>query len=191
MSSPATSVDTQLTAPLAAAQRIVPVLEGMRPEQQMLALKFVREILGLSASGSETRATSPIQGQFAQLGSEPNIDVKSYTENKAPKSDQQFAAVVAYYYQHVAPLEQRRDYVDVTIMADSARLAKRKQAPRWSSTLNNARNSGFLNSAGDGRYKLSTVGENLVAMTLPSGEGSKQRTKPRQAKKPSKKTARR
>jgi hypothetical protein len=55
-------------------------------------------------------------------------------------------------------------------------------------TLTNAKNAGYLDSAGHGAYKINTVGENLVAVTLP-GEGSERDAKSRAAKKkkPSKK----
>jgi hypothetical protein len=35
--------------------------------------------------------------------------------------------------------------------------------------LNNAKNQGYLNPAARGEYAINTVGENLVAMTLPGG----------------------
>ncbi|WP_425905918.1 hypothetical protein [Nitrobacter sp. TKz-YC02] len=38
-------------------------------------------------------------------------------------------------------------------------------------TLTNAKNAGYLDSAGSGKFKLSSVGENLVAITLP-GDGA-------------------
>lgn len=34
-------------------------------------------------------------------------------------------------------------------------------------TLTNAKNAGYLDGAGAGKFKLSSVGENLVAITLP------------------------
>ena len=36
-------------------------------------------------------------------------------------------------------------------------------------TLNNAKNQGYLDSAERGAFQINSVGENLVAMTLPGG----------------------
>lgn len=91
---------------------------------------------------------------------------------KAPKSDQQFAAVVAYFYQFEAPSNQRKEAIDVETMKNAARLAARKQPPNWRFTLANAKNAGYLDSAGNGNYKLSSVGENLVAINLPGNAAS-------------------
>ena len=42
-------------------------------------------------------------------------------------------------------------------------------------TLTNAKNAGYLDAAGSGKFKLSTVGENLVAITLPDREEAESR----------------
>ncbi|HSZ56672.1 MAG TPA: hypothetical protein VK797_13475 [Tepidisphaeraceae bacterium] len=106
---------------------------------------------------------------------------------KEPKTDTQFAAVVAYFYQFEAPPDQRKDVIDRETMKHSARLANRKQPPDWRFTLQNARNAGYLESAGDGNYRLSPVGENLVAITLPGNAtasvGKKKKSKRKTARK--------
>jgi hypothetical protein len=38
-------------------------------------------------------------------------------------------------------------------------------------TLTNAKNAGYLDAVGNGKFKLSSVGENLVAITLPNDSG--------------------
>ncbi len=123
------------------------------------------------------------------------MDIKQFTETKAPKSDQQFTAVVAYFFQFVAPAAHRLDSIDAATMKEAARQAGRRQVNDWNITLNNAKNSGYLDSVGKGRFKLNAVGENLVAMALPangpsglakSGSGKK---KPNKKKAPIKKRA--
>src|SRR6266487_5546433 len=110
------------------------------------------------------------------------IDIKQFTDSKAPKSDQQFAAVVAHYYRFDAPPEERRETINVQVLADAARRAGRKRPGRL--TLNNAKNQGYFDSVGRGEFKLNTVGENLVAITLPgnTGEGEKKHTRSRRVK---------
>jgi hypothetical protein len=189
-------------SPLDAAQKIVAELHGMTPENQALALKFAMETLALQLPVSHVRpmiapAHLPHAGQPPLVGTPvQRTDIKSFTTAKGPKSDQQFAAVVAYYYQFEAPADQRKDSIDVETMKEAARLVGRRQAPQWRFTLQNATNAGYLSVGGRGSYKLSPVGENLVAISLPdnatSGKGNSAGFKKKAAKQKSltgKKTA--
>lgn len=56
-------------------------------------------------------------------------------------------------------------------------------------TLNNAKNMGLLDRSSEaGKFEVNTVGENLVAMTLPSqSDSSAKGKKPKKPKKPAKK----
>ena len=89
---------------------------------------------------------------------------------KKPKSDVQFAAVVAYYYRFDASPENRKETIDARALQDAARLAGRRRPPKPLMTLNNAKNLGYLDAPARGQFQINTVGENLVAMTLPGGE---------------------
>jgi hypothetical protein len=106
---------------------------------------------------------------------------------KEPKSDQQFAAVVAYYYQFEAAQSDKKDSIDASTMKDAARQAGRKQVSNWGITLDNARRAGYLDKAERGAYKLNAVGENLVAITLPGNAGNSQGNSNRSTKRPAKK----
>ena len=197
-------VTSSTKTPLDAAQKIVAELQGMAPEHQALALKFSIETLGLQLPATATShgltaspAPAPQSPTPPVAGVGHSTDIKAFTSLKAPKSDQQFAAVVAYFYQFEAPLEQRQEVIDVETLKNAARLAGRKQAPHWKFTLQNAKNAGYLNAAGDGKFKLSSVGENLVAISLPgnaggsgaSGKGRKRRTNKAPTKKATKDVA--
>ena len=108
---------------------------------------------------------------------------------KNPKNDIQFAATVAYFYRFEAPPEQRRNEIDAVLLQDACRLAGRERFKRPRITLNNAKNQGLLDRGSEaGKFTVNTVGENLVAMTLPSQAGGP--TENRKPKKPPKKTAR-
>jgi hypothetical protein len=191
-------------SPLEAAQKIVTELTGMAPEQQTLALKFATETLGLKLPATSLQVVAaaqalppPIQQQapLAAVTTGHSLDIKSFTANKSPKSDQQFAALVAYFYQFEARPEERKDAIDAGTMKDAARLAGRSQVSSWNMTLNNAKRSGYLDTDGTGKFKLSSVGENLVAITLPGNGGlatiknkaTKKKAKAKPTKKKSKK----
>ncbi|MGJ4994158.1 hypothetical protein ACQR0Z_07100 [Bradyrhizobium sp. HKCCYLS3077] len=151
-----------------AAKIIVETLSGLGPAQQERALRFASEALGLSPSNLHAATQKGGHNEFPDLGARPSprqIDIKQFTAEKSPTSDQQFAAVAAYYYQFEAPANERRETISADLLAEAARLATRRRPSRFA--LNNAKNAGYLDSAGHGEFKLNTVGENLVAMTLP------------------------
>jgi len=159
--------------PLDAAQKIVAELQGMTKEHQALALKFAMETLEIQLPTTHAQVPqAPVHSPQIPPHNPPVppgqlTDIKSFTAAKDPKSDQQFAAVVAYYYQFEAPLAQRKDSIDAATMRDAARLAGRKQVNDWSITLSNAMRTGYLDKGERGAFKLNAVGENLVAITLP------------------------
>lgn len=176
--------------PLDAAQKIVIELKGMTPEHQSLALKFAIETLALQLPAAlSSAAMLPVQShqptpQYPSNAADHSTDIRSFTLMKGPKSDQQFTAVVAYFYQFEARPDDRKEAIDADIMKEAARLAGRPQVSRWNMTLTNAKNAGYLDAAGNGKYKLSSVGENLVAITLP-GDGTPGRGKSNSANKKS------
>jgi hypothetical protein len=104
----------------------------------------------------------------------------------------QFATAVAYYYRFEVPEAQQKSAITAEDLQDAARKVDRDRLTKPSQTLVNAYNQGLLDKAGErGAYSLNTVGENLVAMTLPSSgtnsSQSQRRGKPRpQKRQPSK-----
>lgn len=157
------------------AKTITESLEKLERGRQELILRWVRESLHL-----DPVALRPVPAAPAVLGSdttsspaEPGtsrvVDIKTFVEEKRPKSDMQFGAVVAYYYRFVAPPAERREMINADVLQEAARLSGRARPPKPYMTLTNAKNQGYLDALGQGEFKLNTVGENLVAMTLPGG----------------------
>ena len=100
--------------------------------------------------------------------SNASLDIKTFVEKKAPKNDVQFATVVAYYYRFEAPPAERSETVTTDMLLNSTRLTGRTRLASPRNTLNNAKSLGYLDGAGRGMFRINTVGENLVAVTLPS-----------------------
>lgn len=196
-------ITAETKSPLDAALKIVAELQGMTSENQSLALQFAMQTLRLTPpSPHPTPAPAPAHTHAPHIppaAATPGqpTDIKSFTTAKAPKSDQQFTAVVAYFYLFEAKQSERKEAVDAEVMKEAARLAGWPQVKRWAMTLNNAKNAGYLDPAGEGKFKLSSVGENLVAITLPGngaaggenggGSGRKATKKKASAKKTGKK----
>jgi hypothetical protein len=174
------------------AKAVADQLKGIEKERQQRILRWVAESLSLElgiAPALDQRAgemSAPPGGAHISHGDAhvPHrharpADIKSFVDSKRPKSDVQFAAVVAYYYRFEAPVESRRESIDAQALQEAARLAGRRRSPKPLATLNNAKNLGYLDSPERGQFRINSVGENLVAMTLPGGQTERARDKPR------------
>lgn len=186
------------------AKNIADLLAGMERDRQERVLRWVTESLGI-APGSV--AQSPlVQPPAREVHSPPPgappggpNDIKSFMESKIPKNDIQFATAAAYFYRFEAAPSARLETINAETLQDAARLAGRARFTSPVKTLNNAKQQGYLDSAERGAFRINSVGENLVAMTLPSGErapatrrrpAQKKKTGTRNAKSTKKKAAR-
>jgi hypothetical protein len=94
------------------------------------------------------------------------IDIRALVAEKRPKSAVEMATLVAYYLAELAPEKQASVNV-----GDLEKYFKQGAYPlpkvvRF--TLTNAKDSGYLEAASRGQYKLTPVGHNLVAHDMPS-----------------------
>ncbi len=177
-----------------AAEEITAILEGREKNEIVRILRWVSDKLGLAPAppvGTGTPGqvlTTPSSqsthaehsGHSQSMAGAPT-DIKAFVAKKSPKSDMQFACVVAYYHRFASPEAQRKEAITASDLEQATRLADWSRFKKPYVPLNNATQSGYLDRAGGGAFKLNAVGENLVAMTLPgqasSGNG------PRPAKK--------
>lgn len=188
---------------LEAVRAVVAALSGFSPEDQERVIRWAREKLGLPSAPhsvtdirvpqppSSVRVSLPMEAP-SPTGPGASKDLKAFVEAKQPKSDTQFAATVAYFYRFEAPSAQRADEIDSSTLQDACRLAGRNRLNKPAQTLRNAKHQGLLDSGGEaGKFSLNTVGENLVAMTLPSQTDDSAKGKRQQKQKSrSKKTSR-
>lgn len=176
------------------AKSIFDQLKDLPAERQQRVLRWIAEGLGVSPTAAPSTATvgggaaPPLAIPSATVAAGGPTDIKSFITTKSPKSDQQFAAAVAYFYRFEAPPAERRDSINGDILQEAARLAGRKRLANPRVTLNNAKGAGYLDGTSPGEFTINSVGENLVAMTLPgSAEVSTRKPKPARAKNRSKK----
>jgi hypothetical protein len=193
------------TDDLEAVRAVTDALIGFSPEDQERIIRWAREKLGLATTPRnlpDTRIPQPSSLALPTRPTEPiettqpppsARDLKTFVTGKSPKNDVQFAATVAYFYRFEAPPEQRLSEIDPRILQDACRLASRERFKYPLTTLNNAKNLGLLDSGSKrGQFAINSVGENLVAMTLPAqSDNSTTRTKPKKPNKPRKKTTQR
>jgi hypothetical protein len=156
------------------AKSVVDKLSALPKDRQERVLRWVSESLGLSSPAPAATAGHPAAPEHIPAGRPApapgsSKDIKAFVAEKAPKSDNQFAATVAYFYKFESTAAARRDAIDGSVLQEAARLAGWRRPKRPTDTLNNARKAGYLDSAERGSFTLNNVGENLVAMALPSG----------------------
>ena len=114
------------------------------------------------------------------------MDIKTFMAMKKPSKDVQFAAAVAYYHRFEAPPAERKDAINKEDLQEAARKAKRERFANPLQTLSNAHTLGPLDKGTEkATFTLNSVGENLVAMTLPAdgSTNTKRRGKKRTPKK--------
>jgi hypothetical protein len=153
-----------------ALRTIVKTLETFGSEDQSRILRWTAEKLGLSqapraATAPATPATSSEPDAPPAGGAK---DIKSFVAQKKPKNDTQFAAVVAYFYRFEAG--EKKDTITQADLLEACRMANYPRPPAPGQTLRNAVNAGLLDKAERGAFSINSVGENLVAVTLP-GDG--------------------
>lgn len=161
---------------LEAVRTIVAALEGFDEKDKERILRWAREKLGLAHSHPSVSATHlpptalPATPTPVPLGAAS--DIKSFVEKKNPTSDIQFAATVAYYYRFEAPGHLRKESITKEDLVEACRQVGRDRLRHPAQTLVNAHTQGLLDRGERGAYAINTVGENLVAMALPSdGKG--------------------
>lgn len=165
---------TETKDDLEAVRTIITTLEKFDVNDQERIIRWAREKLGLSVA-PQTLANQSGQVQPSNQ-SHIKKDLKSFILEKNPTSDMQFAATVAYYYKFDSPDSEKKEAIDSQTLQDAARLAGRKRLSDPGQTLINASFNGMLDKTGEkGLYKINTVGENLVAMTLPQNSSIKKR----------------
>jgi hypothetical protein len=163
---------------LDAVRTIVEALKPFKPDEQERIVRWAREKLGLASvapSSSDTTPTGPAstpspRPQPPSPGApQPTKNIRDFVAAKNPSSDNQFAAVAAYYYRFEAPEQERKDAITSDDLQEACRQAGRPRLAKPIKTLHNAHGMGLLDKAERGAFSINSVGENLVAMTLPGG----------------------
>ena len=175
---------------LEAVRTLVTTLEPFDTGQRERILRWAIEKLGLSSDKIQElqhrKPTDEVGGDQAQRrGGQHSQDIKTFIAAKNPVRDVQFAATVAYFYRFEAPVSNRKEAIAAEDLQEACRMIGRKRLTNPGQTLRNAHSLGLLDkSENPGVFSVNTVGENLVAMTLPSSPGQ---ATTRKNKKPAKK----
>jgi hypothetical protein len=180
---------TQPKDDLAAVRLITDALEGFEAKDQERIIRWAREKVGLAVVPVTSQPLSTLAGSLPAGSSTsdsttlPPKDLQSFVAEKKPKSDVQFATTVAYYYRFEAPPDQRKNEINGDDLQEGCRLVGHERFKVPGQTLRNAHTLGLLNKGSDnGYFAINSVGENLVAVTLPSDGVVGSRTKAKKGK---------
>jgi hypothetical protein len=167
--------DEKVDPELQAIATLLTALEPLSNEARVNVILYVFKRLGIDFPASNVRnaprtIVGVVAADSASLETETAgvIDIRSFKEEKQPKTASEMVAVAAYYVAHLAPLDERRDY----IVADDIRkyflqaVFPLPSAPPHM-TLVNAKNAGYVDARERGQYRLNPVGYNLVTNKLP------------------------
>ena len=193
------SVMTKPADKFEATRTVVETVKEFDAKDQEMIFRWAAETLGLPVP-FQSAVRPPAESPPLRLGSPPptsttgvsgaGTDIQSFVNAKNPRSDTQFAATVAYYYQFIAPQAERKKSITEEDLLDACRKVGRERPKQPYMTLNNAFHAGLLDRPAKGAFSINSVGENLVAMTLPgdvnSGGGTKKTGKKASRKTPDK-----
>ena len=183
--------DSELQAIRAVLSALVP----LKREARSRVLDYVFKRLGLvietgspslppSVGGYTSTITEVPLPEPTVSTSSPVKDIRSLAQQKSPKSANEMAALVGYYLAELAPTSERKETINSDDIKSYFKQAGFKLPSSAKMTLVNAKNSGYLQSVGEGQYKLNPVGYNLVVHNLPAGSSKKHRSKRKTKKTP-------
>jgi len=153
---------------LEAVRIISEALKAFDDKEKDRIIRWARERLGLQQDQAIQTSVLPAQQSSNTPIQVHSSDIKTFVDSKNPRNDVQFAATIAYYYRFEAPENERKEAITSADLQEACRKAKRERFEKPSMTLNNAHKLGLLDKTGErGNFTINSVGENLVAMTLP------------------------
>lgn len=197
--------ETTLDQELKAIKTITEALEPLDVETRQRALNYAMQHLRLtvpSASAVVGRsaeahisAESPSPAKpISPSGQQGHVtDIRSLKEQKKPATDIEMATLVAYYLKHETADDDHKDEIGTEDIEKYFVQAGYPLPTNKQYTLPNAKKAGYLENASRGKYKLNSVGHNLVAHGMPRTESTTvakpKRSKKAAKKKPAKKKA--
>jgi hypothetical protein len=181
---PETNADQELTA----IQQIIAALNPLDVEGRSRVISYVFQRLGISLSSVSWEGAACVASAAPPVGPtvalhqavQRQADIRSFAQEKSPRSANEMAAVVAYYLSELAPADDRKSDVSADDIEKYFKQANFPLPAAARMTLTNAKNAGYLDAGTErGTYRLNAVGHNLVAHGLPAGDGSGQNTRVR------------
>lgn len=160
-----------------AIDEIINALENLDDGGRKTAIRSVCEHLNIEFQKNEgLKVESPIlvssYNDTHNLPSSKFTDIRSFKEEKNPKSAIEMVCIVAFYLEEIAPESIKTNNIvsdDIVNYFKQAGFTLPKN-PRQ--VLVDSKAAGYLDRVSEGRYRLNPVGYNLVAHVLPRESNS-------------------
>jgi hypothetical protein len=176
---------------------VLGALEALQPPVRQAVLEYVLKRLKLPVpfAGTPIPAPQPVIGTVDEVPAPPAavddsrstgaVHIRTFKDEKKPRSANEMAALVAYYLENLA--SERKKTVNTKDIETYFKIANFPLPGQVRVTLPNAKAAGYFDPAGDGEYRLNAIGHNLVVHSMPRGANSPDaRPKRKKAKRPSK-----
>ncbi len=177
---------------LGAIKTICDALEPFDDTEKERILRWASERLGIKnvvLTTTQTQQTgNPTASGQPIITHHGGKDIKTFLEEKNPTSANQLVAAVAYYHKFEAPAAERKNSITADDVTEACRKANRDRPKHPNVILVNANAFGLVDKVGTGTYEINAVGENLVAVSMPTAGHGNSGTK-RTASKSKKATA--
>lgn len=183
---------------LSAIKAITEALTSLNRDARQRVLNYAVQLLELSAPSTSLLGPTGVPSQAAAqttstapspVADEKLVDIRSLKEQKNPSTDIEMATLVAYYVRHMAHEGERKDEIGAEDIEKYFIQAGYPLPSKKQFTLVNAKKAGYLEGTTRGKYKLNSVGYNLVAHNMPRTNSSGlAKTKKRASKKSAKKS---
>jgi hypothetical protein len=186
-------VTDDIEVELTAIKTLVQALEPLKAEVRTRVIDHAFKVLGIEAPQALANLIAPVSlGQPAPQSVLIHqhlvgpTDILSLKEEKDPKTATQMIAVVAYYLAHVASPSQ--NFITVDDIEKYFVQGRYLMPGSKSQALVNAKNAGYLDFVEPGKYRLNSVGYNLVAHKMPKDGAAASKPRRRSANKVAKKS---
>jgi hypothetical protein len=147
-----------------AIDAIIEALEPLDNTSRQTAINAACSHLGL-VDINRTAQTAVTPTGAAPATQTKQTDIRSFKDQKGPKSAIQMACVVAYYF---APPTERKKAITASDLTTYFKQANFRLPKVITQVLPDSRVAGYFESGpGKGEYTLNAVGYNLVAHNLP------------------------
>lgn len=155
---------------LAAIKALIATLEPLSPDSRDFVLEAVFRKLKMEPPQRRPAGDYPPPTPSVDRKAPDGIHIKDFKEQKRPKSVNEMVALVAFYLSNVAPLKDRKETVTPKDLETQFKIAGYRLPKALRATLSNTAQSGYVEMVKKGVYKLTPIGYNLIAHTLPRHE---------------------
>lgn len=174
---------TKVTKTLGSAiDDVIASLEPLDESSRRIAVRAACERLGIvlleatpQAAAAGPPHTTPHVPAITGTARPEATDIRSFAQQKRPSTAVERAVLVAFYLAERAPEAERKDTIDKQDLKKYFKQAGFPLPKRPEATLVHAKDAGYLDAVGEGKYRLNPVGYNLIAHNLPRGHAQPQR----------------